>query len=476
MRILTLDCGTSRIKAGLFHAPREMKGHGGLVSAVRAPMRIWIDNDVRPASESTLAEIDRGRIDVDSYFDRVFSLLKQVAVVLKGEGVVPDAICPAVSCPALVALDGHLRPLHPALTHLHRSCIPQARELVDTIGAEKWLATAGNLPMPGSISVTSLKWLAALHPHVVANAVHWAHLHSLLLYRLTGRLLIDPTQAAYSGLYDVISNSGWLGQEWFELLGVKREQFPEIVRSDSVAGQLTRSAAAESGLPEGLPVIAGGADVPVGLLAAEELQPGCALNISGNVEVMTASRDSCPAPSAHYLTRPHLLEGKWAVVKVSPVGGETLLWFQERFCREMSPGRFWDLVQNLDVGVEEAVEEIGMEQQLGENPEFLPYLFGDRHSLEEKKAGFIGLSRATTRQDMLCAVIAAFRDRLNSCSQEVAAAIGRPLYTIVTSGGYDISSLGVHRRAALSHSSLIPLEAAVVRGAAVLAAMVLEKS
>jgi len=476
MRILTLDCGTSRIKAGVFHTPRELKGSGGLVAAVRAPIRLWINEADWPTTEETVAGRDRSRLDVDSYLDRVFALLKQVAGELNAEGITLDAICPAVSCPALVALDKHLRPLHPALTHLHRACFPQARELVELVGADRWLATAGNLPMPGSISLSSIRWLAAYHPHVAANTAHWAHLQSLLLYRLTSRLVIDPTQAAYSGLYDVRGNSGWLGEDWFELMGVRREQFPEVVPSASVAGKLTREAAAECGLPEGLPVIAGGADTAVGLLAAEELQPGCALNMSGNVEIMAASRDSCPTPSAHYLIRPHLVEGKWVAVKVSPVGGETLLWFQDRFCREMSPGRFWDWVQNLETGVEDAVEEIALEARRGDNPEFLPYLFGDRHSLDERKAGFIGLSGSSTRQDMLCAVLAAYRNSLNYCCQEMAAAAGRPLYSVVTSGGYDISALGVHRRAALGHSNLIPLEAAVVRGAAILAAMVLEKT
>ena len=55
-------------------------------------------------------------------------------------------------------------------------------------------------------------------------------------------------------------------------------------------------------------------------------------------------------------------------------------------------------------------------------------------------------------------------------------ATGYSASAVWASGGFDISSLSHHRRSAFDHSNLIPLEAAVIRGAAVLAARTLEKS
>ncbi len=476
MRILTLDCGTSRIKAGVFHTPKELKARGLLSSAVRAPMRLWIDELETVPTEGTIAQRDRSRIDVDSYMDRVFALLRRVGEELKADGLQVDALCPAFSCPSLVALDKHLRPLHPALTHIHRQSLPHAADLLKSIGPEQWLKTAGNLPMPGSITASSMRWLAARQPHVVAVTAHWVQLHSVLIHRLTDRLVTDPTQAAYTGWYDARGATGWLDDGWLEMMDIKRSQLPEIVPSESIAGKLTRKAAAETGLTQGIPVITGGADVPTGLLAAEEMQPGCGLDMSGSSEIVAASREGCPEPGEKYLIRPHLEPGRWTVVKVSPVGGETLCWFRDRFCREVSPGRFWDWIMQLEESVDSMFGSQGLEEDDGETVEFLPYLFGDRHSFKERKAGFIGITGATTREDMLCAVLAAYRRCLRKAGRDVAAAAGRPLYAMVTSGGFDISSLSHHRRSAFDHSNLIPLEAAVIRGAAVLAARTLEKS
>ena len=473
MKILTLDCGTTRIKAAVFDisgSGEENRLNGS--SAVNAPLKLWMERTGAPATETTLAERDRSHIDVDHYLQRVFELLRRVSE----EETSLDAVCPAVCCPALVALDENFRPLHPALTHLHQDNQPQSAELVNRLGRERWLKTTGNLPVPGGISISALHWLAATHPGVVAEARYWVHLHSVLLYSLTGRLVTDPTQAAFTGLYDVPGVSGWLDDDWLEQLGVKREQLPEILPSASVAGKLTAQAAKNSGFPEGLPVVTGGADIPTGLLAAEEVLPEAALNISGTTSIVAASCGHCPAPAGNYLLRPHLVPGRWVVVKVSPVGGEALNWFHDRFCREMSLDRFWDWVARLDVKVEQLLEDQSVAENRGQMLEFIPYLHGYRHCLEPRKASFTGLSSETTREDMLCAVLVAYRGFLHDAVQEVAAAVGRSLDHVVTSGGYDISALGFHRRAALSRSTLTPLEAAVVRGAAILATLALENS
>ncbi|MBW7996118.1 MAG: hypothetical protein FVQ81_06005 [Candidatus Glassbacteria bacterium] len=476
MRLLTIDCGTSRIKAGVFHTPKKLRAQGLLSGAVRAPLRLWIEELTTVPTEGTHASRDRTRIDVDSYMDRVIRLIWRVVSELKEDGTTIDALCPAFSCPSLVALDNHLRPLHPALTHVHRESMPHARELVSQIGWENWLKKAGNLPLPGSITASSMRWLAAHQPHVAAVAAHWVQLHTVLLLRLTGELITDHTQAAYTGLYDCRGASGWLDDGWLEQLGVSRSQLPEIVPADSIAGKLTRQAAAETGLKKGIPVITGGADIPTGLLAAEELQADCALNMSGSSEIVAASCEGCPEPGEKYLIRPHLQPGRWTVVVVSPVGGETLCWFRDRFCREISPGRFWDWVMKLEESVDSVIGSQLLEEEQGESLELLPHLFGDMHSFQQRKAGFVGLTSSTTREDMLCAVLAAYRRCLREAGRDVAAVVARPLYAAVTSGGFDIASLAHHRRSAFYRSNLFPLEAAVIRGAAVLAARALERS
>lgn len=479
MRILTLDCGTTRLKAGLFIVPKDqIHQRQHTASLVKAPLRLWIEKTIDPEEENDdhgLSMFDRSNLDVDSYISRVHAFLKRIVGELKSQGEHVDCLCPTVCCPALVALDSHMRPLYPALTHLFRASQPQALELAESIGRERWLERTGNLPVPGGTSISAHHWLAANRPRVLTEAAHWVHLQSVILYSLTGNLVTDQTQAAYTGLYNVPEASGWLDDEWLKMLGFRRSQLPEIVPSDSLAGKITRSAASATGLAEGTPVVTGGADIPTALLAAEELLPNCALNMSGTTEIVAASCKGYPTNNGNFLLRPHMVEGRWVVVKVSPVGGQSLNWFFDRWCRDMSAGRFWDWVLRLDVEVERLLDDQMVAGEQGETVEFIPYLFGSRHDLEPRRAAFTGLSAETTREEMLAAVLVAYRRCLYQASQEVAAAVRRPLYRVVTSGGYDISSLGFHRRAAFNRSQLTPVEAAVVRGAAVLATHAMQR-
>ncbi len=68
-------------------------------------------------------------------------------------------------------------------------------------------------------------------------------------------------------------------QDWHKLdvayegLGIEREQCVDLVRPDEVIGHITRDAAAETGLPEGLPVVIGGGDKQCELLGAGAIEP-----------------------------------------------------------------------------------------------------------------------------------------------------------------------------------------------------------
>lgn len=77
MRILTLDCGTSRIKAGVFDISTDQPVKGTLHSAVKAPVRLWIEKTDGPATEGTLALHDHSHLDVDMYIKRVMTLLSR---------------------------------------------------------------------------------------------------------------------------------------------------------------------------------------------------------------------------------------------------------------------------------------------------------------------------------------------------------------------------------------------------------------
>ncbi|MHC4459062.1 MAG: FGGY family carbohydrate kinase, partial [Planctomycetota bacterium] len=75
-----------------------------------------------------------------------------------------DAISLSTLCPSLLPLDADGDPLYPVILHLDRRSYRQAVWALERIGEEKFLRSAGNLPIPGGISLTSLLWIRDYEP------------------------------------------------------------------------------------------------------------------------------------------------------------------------------------------------------------------------------------------------------------------------------------------------------------------------
>lgn len=91
-----------------------------------------------------------------------------------------------------------------------------------------------------------------------SRAYKYADVAGYLIYRLTGNSVTTFPSACSTGIID-IKERCWR-EKIMKMLGVRREQFFELVSPGSVVGSLTGDAAAGVGLPKGIPVVGGGGD------------------------------------------------------------------------------------------------------------------------------------------------------------------------------------------------------------------------
>jgi xylulokinase len=112
-----------------------------------------------------------------------------------------------------------------------------------------------------------LAWIAR-HEADVYAAARWAlPPKDWLRARLTGEIGAEPSDASATLLYDVAGDRWDL--EVVEALGLDAGMLaPLLPSSAAVAGRLTASAAAELGLPAGLPVAAGAGDTAAAVLGS----------------------------------------------------------------------------------------------------------------------------------------------------------------------------------------------------------------
>ena len=160
----------------------------------------------------------------------------------------------------LVVLDGSGEPIRPAKLWNDTTSASQAERLVETLGADRWAAACGVVPVP-AITVTKLAWLVENEPDAVARIATILLPHDYLTWRLSGRAVTDRGDASGTGWWD--PESARYVPELLALAGADRDLgpcLPRVLGPTEAAGAVTDEAASELGLSPGTLVGPGSGD------------------------------------------------------------------------------------------------------------------------------------------------------------------------------------------------------------------------
>src|SRR5689334_7182773 len=206
-----------------------------------------------------------------------------------------------------------------------------------------------------------LAWVAECEPDVYAGA-RWAlSPKDWLRGRLTGEIHAEPSDASATLLYDVAGDRWDL--EVVEALGLDAGMLaPLLPSSAAVAGRLTASAAAELGLPAGLPVAAGAGDTAAAVL-------GSGVSGGSGIQLTVGTGAQVIRPVAAPVNRAEA--GVHLFRLASPSG-----WYQ--MGATLSAGLSLNWVREvLNASWEELYASASRAPALGD-PVFVPHLTGER--------------------------------------------------------------------------------------------------
>jgi L-ribulose-5-phosphate 4-epimerase len=184
-------------------------------------------------------------------------------------------------------------------------------------------ACTGCWPSP-IFTAPRLAWLAAHHPEWLEGAVALS-LSDWVAFRLCGVLATDFSQAGESLLLDVARRE-WM-TDWLTGRGLSPTLLPPLRLSGQYLGPLTEPAAADLGLPPGVPVAVGGADTQCALLALGALAPGDVGIVAGTTGPVQGVADRpVMDPEARLWTGLHVLPDRWVVESNGGPLGDALDW------------------------------------------------------------------------------------------------------------------------------------------------------
>ena len=280
--------------------------------------------------------------------------------------------------------------------------------------------TTGTMPLTGNQMILA-KWVQMERTAEMDRVYKVFFCKDWIRYCLTGEISADLTDSMTS-LLD--ANTYKRADELLKVLGLTayRDIFPEPVRSDSVAGYLKNSVAEEVGLPAGLPVIAGALDTSATMIGLGAIHPGSTCVILGTTcacEVIF-NKEDCAFGEGSTRFEKHPISDLFVNLQPTNNGTPNIDWLLENISLTKNFNEIDAIMDQVPVGCGGVVylPEIGLSGERA--PFYHPYA----------RAEFFGISRVTTRNELIRAVYEGISLSIRDCLEEI-----RNKSTVYLAGG-----------------------------------------
>lgn len=444
--LLGIDIGTSACKVALFGKDGKVEAAVSEGYPVYYPHPGWAEQNP------------------DEWWEAV---CKAIWTVISSSGVSPDDIAgigiDGQSWSA-IALDKEGKVLTNTPIWMDTRAQDICERLNKEIGEDKIFEVAGNSLQP-SYTTAKIIWYKENLPEVYEKIDKILQSNSFIAFKLTGAITQDMSQGY--GLHCFDMKKGCWDEEMCRRLGIPMEFLPEICECDHVVGSVTAKAAAECGLAEGTPVVAGGLDAACGTLGAGVIHPGETQEQGGQAGGMSICIDEYKADPRLILGY-HVIPGKWLLQGGTTGGGGVMRWFErefadyERMMKEQtgasSLNQLNEIAEKINPGSDGVV--------------FLPYMSGERSPIWNPyaKGVFYGLDFAKTKGHMVRACMEGVALSLKH-NLEVAKEAGADVEVLRAMGGSANSLLWTQIKSDITGKPIVvpSSDTATTLGAAILA-------
>lgn len=297
--------------------------------------------------------------------------------------------------PCVVAVDEDLRPLRPAILYgVDTRATRQIEALTQTLGHDEILRRGGN-PLTSQSAGPKIAWIRDEEPAVWARARWFLTSQSWLVAKLTGEVVIDHATAGYFHPFYDLRAGRWDVTGCADV--VTEERLPRLAWTTTLAGRVHRAAAAETGLPEGTPVIVGTTDAPAEAVAAGVVSDGSLMAMYGSSGYFIRV-GSAPIIDERLWAAPFVFDGTYVLAAGTATTGTATRWVADLLGLTdvddaVTFGRLLELAHDSPPGARGVIA--------------LPHFSGERTPFQDphSRAAIVGLGLEHTRADIARAVL-----------------------------------------------------------------------
>ncbi|GEN79807.1 FGGY-family carbohydrate kinase [Actinotalea fermentans] len=326
--------------------------------------------------------------------------------------------------PCVVATDEELTPLRPAILYgVDTRAARQIDALVGALGEQEIQRRCGNA-LTSQSAGPKIAWLRDEEPDVWSRARWFMTSQSWLVAKLTGEVVIDHATAGYfHPLYD-LQAARW------DVTGcedvVTADRLPRLGWTTDLAGTVHARAAAETGIPEGTPVIVGTTDAPAEAVAAGVVDDGSLMAMYGSSGYFIRV-GSTPITDPSLWAAPFVLEGTYVLAAGTATTGTATRWVADALGitderDEVTFARLLELAEGSPAGARGVL--------------VLPHFAGERTPFQDphSRGAIVGLGLEHTPADIARAVL----EGIGHATAEAVgtyARCGVPVSRVVAIGG-----------------------------------------
>lgn len=360
----------------------------------------------------------------------------------------------------LVALDAQGNVIRPAILWCDQRTQQQCDSITALAGGTEGLLSYTNNQMLTGYTGGKILWFRDKEPEDFQKMRVFVCPKDYIRFRLSGEIATEVSDASGTGFFDT-QRRVW-SDALISLAGLDKRIFPPCLESTDLAGRVTRQAAEETGLPEGLPLFAGGGDAVIQTTGAGLVKPGTVgvvIGTAGNVSM--ALDHFVPNPKGALQMFCNNQANLWQAIGCTLSAGGAYRWYRDALCENDIA-----IARQTNRSVYDVMGEKAAQSVPGANGVvFAPYLSGERCPYPDANARgvFYGLSLSSTRNDITRAVMEGVTYSLKQVSDIMAGFV--PIEKVYSSGGGSVSPLWRQMQADIFDLPVYTMSAASEGGA-----------
>lgn len=384
MHLLGIDFGTGGAKACIIGVEGNEEAYAFAEYPILTPRPGWSEHDP------------------GLYWEITCRLLRQVIAEAKITADSIKGIAVSSALPSLVLVDKEHNPVHNAYNLMDRRATPQVQWLKDHIGEDSIFEISKNR-LDDHPALVNLMWEKENRPEAFGSIWKALTIDGFITLKLTGMASCHYSGAAFFGVaYNLLERR--FEADILERIGIPTELIPELYRCDQIVGQVTKEAAAVTGLAPGTSVAAGQVDCNAGWMGAGAIEPGdmqMNLGTCGNFGIIHNRPEFHQSMIGFAYTTDS--ESTYITVPTTTTGGQLIRYMRDNFYtleKQQEEQRGTDTYELINQEADKVPP--GCEGLL-----VLPYLMGERTPIWDVYARGVvfGMSMHHTRGHLIRAMM-----------------------------------------------------------------------